>query len=54
MMEKPDKSLNGKTNSKKLLNTVNLRNWEPSEELKQQIVKSWGLEKHNERPASDK
>lgn len=54
MMEKPDPSLNDKTKNKKLLPTTSIRNWEPNNELKEQIVKSWGLEKYNERPASDK
>lgn len=53
-MEKPTKSLSDKNESKKLLPTKSLMDWEPSADLKEAIVKSWGLENINERSSSSR
>jgi hypothetical protein len=50
-MEKPDPSLNAKKKVKSLLPKKSIMDWEPDENLKQAISKSWGLEKTNERSA---
>ena len=50
-MEKPNPSLNVETKSKSLLPKKSIMDWEPGEDLKEAISKSWGLESINERPS---
>lgn len=56
-MEKKDNSLNAKTEksgSGRLLQKRKISEWEPDEELKEAIIKSWGLEKINERVSNSR
>ncbi len=55
-MEKPNPSLNVETKSKNksILPKKSMMDWEPDEDLKKAIVKSWGLEKNNERPSDSR
>jgi len=55
-MEKPNPSLNVETKSKKksILPKKSIMDWEPDEDLKKAIVKSWGLENNNERPSDSR
>jgi hypothetical protein len=55
-MEKPNPSLNVETKSKKksILPKRSMMDWEPDEDLKKAIVKSWGLENNNERPSDSR
>lgn len=55
-MEKPNPSLNVETKSKKksILPKKSMMDWEPDEDLKKAIVKSWGLESNNERPSDSR
>jgi hypothetical protein len=53
-MEKPDKSLSVKNESKKLVPSKSIMDWEPIGDLKEAIVKSWGLENINERSSSSR
>jgi hypothetical protein len=51
-MDKPDKSLNDKNESKRLISRKSIMDWEPKGDLKESIVKSWGLENVNERSSN--
>lgn len=55
-MEKPNPSLNVETKSKpkSILPRKSMMDWEPDEDLKKAIVKSWGLESNNERPSDSR
>jgi hypothetical protein len=54
-MDNKDNSLNAKTEKSgngRLLQKRKIAAWEPDEALKEAIVKSWGLEKINERTSN--
>ena len=50
-MDKPDKSLNDKNESKRLISRKSIMDWKPDRDLSERVKQSWGLEALNERPS---
>lgn len=48
-MEKPNPKSNEETKPKSLIGKKSILDWEPDEQLRKSISKSWGLESLNER-----